>query len=155
MWRRWLRRVVRLLLRGGERRRRLPERGVNIGGLRFACCDGGRVASWEGRGFGRRALIWRVFSSYSAGHSGAIGGGSNPRAVGKTPVSMLIDATLRAHARCESLVWILTIRWLLLSVGIGGWASGGCCQRGGGRGRRDYVVDGDSRWWCVHGVAVA
>lgn len=99
---------------------RLPERGVRTGvrARVLRAVTGGRVACLEDEGsWQARVDMARLQAPIPQGHSGAIVVAQPKGGVGKTPVSMLIDATLRAHTRCESLVWDLNDngggRWVL------------------------------------------
>lgn len=89
---------------------RIPDRGVrtDMRARVLRTLTGGRAAGLEDEASWRsRVDLARLQAPVPLGHCGAIVVAQPKGGVGKTPTTMLIDATLRANTRCESLVWDL------------------------------------------------
>ena len=89
---------------------RIPDRGVrtDMRARVLRTLTGGRAVGLEDEASWRsRVDLARLQAPVPLGHCGAIVVAQPKGGVGKTPTAMLIDATLRANTRCESLVWDL------------------------------------------------
>ena len=89
---------------------RIPDRGVrtDVRARVLRALTGGRAAGLEDEATWRaRVDLARLQAPVPLGHCGAIVVAQPKGGVGKTPMTMLIDATLRANTRCESVVWDL------------------------------------------------
>ena len=116
---------------------RIPDRGVrtDMRARVLRTLTGGRAAGLEDEASWRsRVDLARLQAPVPLGHCGAIVVAQPKGGVGKTPTAMLIDATLRANTRCESLVWDLNDngggRWVVPASTAAGGRLVDTAQRG-------------------------